>query len=297
MIMGVSDVTSEVSTSRTNYAPGELIEVTATCEGAVEVTFEVMDPDASTILIWTLDVEANGSAYLAFLLPMEASTGRYSVHISYIVGNVTIVETTDFQVEVERLPDPDPIPDPIIDPWFAALLALIGGGGTFYLLWSVETSKYILGLTTIFLFARLKKHDILDNKTRYAINGIILENPGIHYNAIMREFGLTNGVAAYHLRVMEREDFIRSVRDGKLKRFYPARVKIPKNMRLSPEALRDEMLRAITSHPGISQRELVEEMGLTRDTIGYHLRELVKEDVLVASKKGKFTVYHTRRLL
>ncbi|NIP35568.1 MAG: helix-turn-helix domain-containing protein, partial [Thermoplasmata archaeon] len=67
----------------------------------------------------------------------------------------------------------------------------------------------------------------LDNRTRLAIHGLVVENPGMHYNEIIREFDLTNGVAAYHLDVLEREGFIRSVRDGTLRRFYSSSTKVP----------------------------------------------------------------------
>ncbi len=300
LILVATTATSEVIMDTDVYEPGDLVGIEIlidTSSGSVPslYTIQVVTPEGSTLLLWVLEVEDDGTSSLEFKLPENSSDGNYTVYITYMDGEGSIVEITTFEVR-EAIPQPPPDEDPIEDLWYLlTVLAIIGG--TLLAMWAIEPTKYILGLITIFLFARIKREAVLDNKTRYAINGIILENPGIHYNAIMREFGLTNGVAAYHLRVMEREDFIRSVRDGKLKRYYPARVKIPKDMRLSPEELREEMLRIITAHPGISQRELIEEMGLTRDTIGYHLRELVKEDELVASRKGKYTVYRTRRLL
>ena len=47
----------------------------------------------------------------------------------------------------------------------------------------------------------------------------------------------------------------------------------------------------VRGHPGISQKELVRELGIDRDTVGYHLRALIKEDALDSKKMGRYTVY------
>jgi predicted transcriptional regulator len=157
-----------------------------------------------------------------------------------------------------------------------------------------EPGKYWLGLLSVPLYVKSK--DVLDNKTRYALHGVITEKPGIHYSALREEFGLANGQAAYHLSVLEREDFIKSVRDGNMKRFYASTVKVPRSEFLSPEQMREEMVRIISERPGISQRELIEEIGHSRDSVGYHLREMVKDGTIRDAREGKFTTYYPKRV-
>jgi PKD repeat protein len=158
---------------------------------------------------------------------------------------------------------------------------------------STETGKYSLGLMGAPLFTRAK--DILDNKTRHALLGIILTDPGIHYSAIREEFGLSNGQAAYHLNVLEREGFIRSARDGKLKRFYSAHTQVPEDVGMSPEDTRDAIVSLVRGRPGISQLEVMEALGMDRASASYYLRELVKVNRLKAGKKGWYTVYRVKR--
>jgi predicted transcriptional regulator len=158
---------------------------------------------------------------------------------------------------------------------------------------ATEPGKYWIGLLGGPLF--VKTEDVLDNKTRHALLGIIVTNPGIHYSAIKEEFELANGAAAHHLHVLEREGFIRSARDGKLKRFYLADVKVPEGVGMSPEDTRDAMVEIVRERPGISQLEIMEELGLERNEASYYLRTLVKEDRLEAGKEGRFTVYTVKR--
>jgi predicted transcriptional regulator len=160
---------------------------------------------------------------------------------------------------------------------------------------SVETTRYSLLAFLAPAFTKIAKDKVLDHKTRYGIQGLIVENPGVHYSAIIREYGLTNGVAAYHLSVLEREGYIRSIRDGMHRRFYTSTAKMPSTHNQTPEELRERALSIIHKRPGISQKEISEEMGVNRDTIGYHLRELVKNGDLQTSRDGKYVVYRTKR--
>jgi predicted transcriptional regulator len=155
-----------------------------------------------------------------------------------------------------------------------------------------EPGKYWFGLMGSPLYVKTK--DVLDNKTRHALLGVIVTQPGINYTAIKKEFGLANGQAAYHLNVLERESFIRSVRDGKMKRFYSAHSKVPEGV-MSTEETREAIVELVEKRPGINQLQVMEEMGLDRDTASYYLRDLVSEGRLSDRKKGWYTVYTVKR--
>lgn len=91
--------------------------------------------------------------------------------------------------------------------------------------------------------------------------------------------------------MLERENFIRSVSDGRKKRFYTVHTKVPERLRMTPEEIREAVVELVARRPGISQSQVIEELGVDRDTAGYHLRTLVGEDVLHARRKGRYTVY------
>ena len=189
---------------------------------------------------------------------------------------------------VEAPDDATPSISPLLLFAIGSILIVAFVGGTSMV---SEPAKYGLALLFLPLFSRLKKDQVLDNKNRYSILGIIIDRPGIHYNAIIQEFGIPVGVVTHHLNILERENYIKSVRDGRLKRFYSKYFKIPEDPRMTPEAIRKTLVDLVGQKPGISQLDIINEMGIERDTISYHLRNMVKDDLLEASKKGKYTVY------
>ena len=71
------------------------------------------------------------------------------------------------------------------------------------------------------LYSKIRREEVLDQYTRGKIHGYIIANPGEHYNSLKAQLRLKNGTLAYHLRVLEREGYVKSVRDGPFKRFYP----------------------------------------------------------------------------
>ena len=48
----------------------------------------------------------------------------------------------------------------------------------------------------------------------------------------------------------------------------------------------------VTAQPGISQRSIVNELGIDDDTVGYHLRAMVESGELRSAKKGRNTIYN-----
>jgi predicted transcriptional regulator len=194
----------------------------------------------------------------------------------------------EVQATIER------IEEPVSEgtPWLLIVALLCVSLITVGAIASTESGRYRWGLLLGPLTTRLKRDEVLDNKTRHALLGIIITNPGIHYQAIKREFELKNGVAAYHLDVLERENFIRSVRDGRLKRFYSTDTKVPTDQRATPEELREEILELVVANPGISQKEVVNELGVESDTAGYHLRAMVADGTIKDERRGKYMTYY-----
>ncbi|MCK5024098.1 MAG: hypothetical protein KAR56_00610, partial [Thermoplasmata archaeon] len=106
---------------------------------------------------------------------------------------------------------------------YGSAIAAVGFGAAGVAIARNESWKYWLfsvGLAP--LYVKLKKGKVLDHFVRGQIFGHIQTNPGSHYNEIKDVLGVANGVLAHHLRTLEREVFIKSKKEGKLKRFYPA---------------------------------------------------------------------------
>ncbi|MCK5413923.1 MAG: winged helix-turn-helix transcriptional regulator, partial [Thermoplasmata archaeon] len=208
-------------------------------------------------------------------------------------GNTASADVTVLRKEVQEptvVPPPPPV-DPVVTVAVVSMATIVAVGVAM----TFEFTKYALILMVLPLYARIKKHEVLDNKTRLAIHGLVVENPGMHYNEIIREFDLTNGVAAYHLDVLEREGFVRSVRDGTLRRFYSSSTKVPGGHKATPDQMRERILEMVNTNPGINQKTIVDDLGIGRTLVGYHLKTLIDEGYIEAHKQGRFTVYSRTR--
>src|SRR6185295_1479304 len=135
------------------------------------------------------------------------------------------------------------------------------------------------------LYVKLKPEEVLDQYLRGQIHGYIIANPGEHYNAIKDQLGVTNGALAYHLRVLERAELIRPVRDGMYKRFYPVGVKIPKRKRLSP--FQAAIVRVVRSTPDVSQKGLAEILGVSNQVVNYNVKQLEDANIIKVDRTAR----------
>ena len=178
---------------------------------------------------------------------------------------------------------------------FLGLFLLIGGvaagAGAVGILGGTEIGKYALFAAAMSLYTRLTKDDVMDQETRGMIRGYIMANPGEHYNAIKRSLDLKNGTLAYHLKTLERENLVKSARDGRYKRFYPAGMKIPDDV-FKLNKIQELIMGEIVNNPGISQKELSEAIGLSTSTINYHIGVMVNSGYVRVERKGKYTQCH-----
>lgn len=263
---------------------------TITTEEDVVAVYGSTEPGAAVVMVVsgteiTTAVNPDGSFYHTITIT-ELET-LITVRAEDLVGNRVSEDVLIYRKETE-VPDKAPILTPEQATWLTAATTSVLIVGV---LVSLEFTRYALLLLFIPLYARLKKDAVLDNKTRLALHGLIVENPGMHYNEIIREFSLTNGVAAYHLDVLEREGFLRSIRDGTMRRFYSTTTKVPQDHRLTPDQVRERILLLVSESPGISQKVIVDELGIGRTLVGYHLKTLIDDGYLKASRQGRFTVY------
>jgi PKD repeat protein len=148
-----------------------------------------------------------------------------------------------------------------------------------------EAGRYrLLGLL-IPLYTKLKKEEILDDFTRGKIYGYIMANPGDHYNSIKKALKLSDGSFAHHIHVLEKEGVVKSKRDGTHRRFYPSEMRIPENGgTLKKSQL--HIIQIVKEAPGISQKDIATLLGVSSATVNYHLKELIKQDIVRAERAG-----------
>jgi|GEM_PF-3728623 len=160
------------------------------------------------------------------------------------------------------------------------VIGLVGASRT-------EPGMYWMLPFFVVLYSRIKNVEALDHYTRGRIMGYLQANPGEHYNSIREELKIQNGVLAYHLKVLEREGYIRSRRDRILKRFYPADAKVPQ-----PISVEEQIIGAIRRNPGITQIEIADKTGLAPSTINRVLHQQEQAGAVVLVRDGRHVRCH-----
>ncbi|MFQ6128505.1 MAG: winged helix-turn-helix transcriptional regulator [Thermoplasmata archaeon] len=160
-------------------------------------------------------------------------------------------------------------------------------------IFSTEAGWYGVFRTLIFpLYTRLKKEEILDHFVRGQIYGFIMSHPGEHYNAIREHLKVTNGTLSHHLRTLEIQGFIKSYRDGVLKRFYPVDMRIPRDKGIKLSDLQMGVVEVIKNSDGATQADISKELGVSQQCVSYNLRNLSREGILRFERDGRLKRYY-----
>jgi predicted transcriptional regulator len=239
-----------------------------------------------------LDIDSDGAVQFIvnFTLSPSAAAGTYS--ITFTAQSSVSEGSRAEQVLTVVIPAkpvaaaPPPGPDYLL---WSGISILIAGACLMVFIGGTEIGLLaFLQFILVPLFVRLRKDHVLDHFTRGQIFGFIKANPGTHYIAIQEHMELQNGVLAYHLAVLEREEYIVSERDGIYKRFYPRHMKIPRKERQLSRVQLD-IISALRAQPGTSQNGLARMLGESKQVIGYHIRVLEKAGIVRVEREAQGT--------
>ncbi len=231
---------------------------------------------------------------LVFQLSLD-DAGNYTLRVSLYGQDDSLVDTEEAMLAVIAGPQDPGTPVEVGEPFVpveavaaAGILVVLGA------LAATEVGKASLLGLLVPLYTKLRKDEILDQFTRGRIYGYITANPGDHYNSIQKALDIPNGTFAYHLQVLEKEGYIRSVWEGTHKCFFPAGMKIPSrgNTLRSGQRL---IIERILEEPGISQKEIAESLGVSSATVNYHIKDLLDMGVVETERKGMRLKYYINR--
>ncbi|MEM4729987.1 MAG: NEW3 domain-containing protein [Thermoplasmata archaeon] len=246
----------------------------------VRVSLKVDGEGAQFEEILVLPGGSKATAYFTWRPTAGSHTLRFEVDPENAV--VERDETNNVFIERVRIGG-GPAAMPSIPAAAAAGAAAIALGALGALGAGTESGRYgLLSFLLVPLYTKIKRDDVLDHFVRGQVYGYIKANPGEHYNSIRKALSLKNGTLVYHLKTLERENFIKSVMDGRFRRFYPVEMKIPEpsdELVLRMTRIQRELLDIIAKNPGISQKEIASRIGLSAPTVHYHI------DILTAARK------------
>ena len=129
--------------------------------------------------------------------------------------------------------------------------------------------------------------------TRREIYDYIKSHPGTHQRKIEKELGMATGDLRYHLHKLSRAGLISTWGSG-IKFIFPSNLFGEKQEillgLLSQETPR-EILLCILRHPGVTQKELTEELKQSAPTIWWHMDRLLRLGVVGRKRMGKSVSY------
>ena len=139
---------------------------------------------------------------------------------------------------------------------------------------------------------------VFDHDARKIIYNHILAYPGVSYITLKNIFDLKDGTLRYHLQYLEKADRIMTDIENGKRCYYPLKNEIvdtklyenkPRSFKFSP--IQMKILNIIKRKPGITQKELIKNTGLSRFTISYDIRKFIDMGLVKKSNNEKFVYY------
>ena len=135
---------------------------------------------------------------------------------------------------------------------------------------------------------RLSIEEVLENENRSLIINLILEEPGIHFNEILRKVGISAGNLAWHLDILDSYKIIQKQRVGQYLVYYSYLEKNPfttLDSKLMKSKTTLEILQLIGDNPGMYQNQIANRLDLNHKTVKYHLEKLLEVKMIYTEKK------------
>ena len=99
--LGISSASAQtgitVETNFDMFQQGQAVTITGNAEEK-SIAIQVTDPTGISILVRTLEADSGGNFNLEFRIPQTATLGDYQVVASMVVDDVSIINTTTFEV-------------------------------------------------------------------------------------------------------------------------------------------------------------------------------------------------------
>lgn len=184
--------------------------------------------------------------------------------------------------------------------WASTIAAVgIGAAAVAAIVWAVANGKTLLGLGgggLIAGYARVHGDEILEHPGRAEVYERVKAFPGVNFVQLSDQVEFGTSTLNYHLRVLERNGFVISVRDGRYLRFFDRKSgHYSSGKKLAVSALRNTTTAAIAqhirAHPGVAQCDLATAFGVTASTVTWHINRLAGAGLVEKSRDAHRTRY------
>jgi predicted transcriptional regulator len=133
------------------------------------------------------------------------------------------------------------------------------------------------------------RHEQALHPTQRRLLELLDEEPGLNHTEICDELDLARGTVQYHLRELEDGDRIHSVSSGRETHYFRANVSVEEAEKLAlvRAGRAMEILKAVREDPGLMQRELLAEIGMTRKVLRGYVDDLADEELVQERAVGR----------
>jgi len=137
-------------------------------------------------------------------------------------------------------------------------------------------------------------HELLNLSRRKTIFQYISQHPGTYIREMEKELSLSLGDLQYHLQQLENGELISSHDDGRRKRYFVKQeVKYIDRELLSFIQMKTprRIIVFLLLHPQSSFREILAEFPFTKGALSFHLKKMMKANIIIPTKREKETIY------
>jgi len=125
-------------------------------------------------------------------------------------------------------------------------------------------------------YTTLSREEIMNNKKRQEIVELLAQRKGLTFSELMRKLGMKNGVLAYHLRMLEKNKYVKSARDGKYRRFFLWEDPMP-----FYDSIERKIVKMVGKEPKISHDQLTSGIHANKIYLKKIIGKMVHEGTLV----------------
>lgn len=150
----------------------------------------------------------------------------------------------------------------------------------------VATGLVLGGLA---LYHLVNRNNIFENDVRMQVYDVVARNPGVTIQEVARVVGLSHPTARYHLNVLAKNDLVVFLDKGNKMMFFRNRNEFNEAERevvaivRNPEAMR--VFECIEQSPWILRKELSERLGISRTSVNWHLRNLMRAGLVAETRE------------
>ena len=206
-----------------------------------------------------------------------------------LAGSVSDIQAdTEYYITFYEVAD-------ILDNWFLMIILIVGAIGIASIAILISKKDYFQYLKTRTIpiekgAHRLSLEDVLENENRNKIIDLILKEPGIHFNELLRRTEIAAGNLVWHLDILETYKVVGKKRIGNFIAYFPYYQKNPisnLDLRLSKSKLTLGILEMIEKEPGLWNSVITKHFKVDHKTIQYHISKLKDLNLIHFRTEGR----------